>query len=92
MAMIRTRQGPINVGVHSWHVLLNMVSPFDPPHAVEYGVTSDQRANIAASLAGMTAEEQVQLLGSLLRTMALLLHEVAEVVEEAAEDSPEDGG
>ena len=81
-ATVHTTEGPVNMGVHAWHVLLDMVSAFDAPEVVEYGVTADQRNNIMATFASMPSTDRVRMLSSLLRTMAILCHDVADCVDE----------
>ena len=52
-ASIQTASGPINLGVHAWHCLLDSASALDPPEQLEHGVTRSQKANILATLESM---------------------------------------
>ena len=47
-AVRRTHEGDCNLGVHAWHVLLNMVSALEAPAEPEYGLLPTQHDNIRA--------------------------------------------
>ena len=76
---------------HSWHVLLDMANAMEAPETQEYGVSSHQRANIIATLHTMSIAERLQTMGSLLRTFAVLFHDLADCVEEAQDTEEGDG-
>ena len=81
-AMVDTPEGRINMGVHTWHILLHMVDAMAPPEEAEYGVTTVQRTNIVNTLADMSPTERLHMLSSFMRMMAILLHDIADVTDE----------
>ena len=86
-AVIRTNEGDCNLGVHAWHVLLNMVSALEAPVEPEYGLSPEQHANIRATFSDMGTTEIAHMVGSFLRFVAILSHDVADALEEAIENN-----
>ena len=90
-ATVDTPMGRINLGVHAWHILLHMVDAMAPPEEAEYGVTSTQRTNIVNTLSDMTASERLHMLSSFMRTVAILLHDLADITDEVNGASTDEG-
>ena len=86
-AVIRTQEGDCNLGVHAWHVLLNMVSALEAPVEPEYGLSPEQHDNIRATFSDMGTTEIAHMVGSFLRFIAILSHDVADALEEALENN-----
>ena len=80
-----------NMGIHAWHVLLNMRGAMDVPERRDYGVSSTQQDNIRATFEGMTEVERNFMLCSFLRVLALLAVDVATIMENVlAHENPEE--
>ena len=80
----------INMGIHMWHVLLNMTEAHIPPPEPNYGLAPHQRDNVRATLESMSMLERCQMVSSFLRMMSLLITEVADVVDVVLADEAEE--
>ena len=63
-ARVEGPEGMANLGIHAWHVLLNMSSPMECPPDLSYGLLDHQRTNIEASLRSMTMAERAHMMTS----------------------------
>ena len=87
--VVQTDEGSCNLGVAAWRALLDMTSPMDPITEPESGLTSSQRENIMATFQNMPPLQIAHLLGSFLRTIAVVCHEVADCLEESIDAGAE---
>ena len=91
-AVVQTDEGSCNLGVAAWRALLDMTAPMDPITEPESGLTNSQRENIMATCQNMPPLQIAHLLGSFLRTIAVVCHEVADCLEESIDAGVEQGG
>ena len=84
-SLVDLPSGRADLGVHAWHVLLDMVGAMDPPDNIIYGVTPTQATNVRASIEGMSPTERCYLLCSFIQVLSLLAADVATITEQILE-------
>ena len=89
---VNTSVLPSGFRAHAWHCLLDMADPMTtvPSSNWEYGLRETGRQNVRASFASMPRLERERMLVSLLRTMSLILQDIADSVQAAEADRGEE--